>query len=194
MVIITAYFLFQIIIMINFLLFYYFIIFIIFRTLNIAELPEAGKRSVISQSILSSQPQIGFGSTPFQFLDKLGYVFRHEYWKKGLMYVHGNIVIQIFRLCQYSIQANQQQNGFLTTKAILAMDLAGLEALENLTLLDPTGRWTVQAFVNVELVTDIDAINLATAELEKFKLDVSGLLDLEMPDRNSFDTRVKRVV
>lgn len=172
--------------------------------LHIAELPEAGKRSVISQSILSAQPQVG--NNPFEFLDKLGYMYKHEYWIKGYMYVYNNIVINIFRLCAYqgnnlntkntNIQDEQQQSqptaNFLSQKDILNMELPSLEALENLRLLDGTGRWTVQTFINVDSVTDIDAINSATLELEKLKNETSGLFDLEMPDRTAFDSRIKR--
>lgn len=61
-----------------------------------------------------------------------------------------------------------------------------------LKLLDETGRWTVTAFINVDAITDIDAINVATADLDRFKMEVSGLLDLEIPDRNCFDSRMKR--
>lgn len=122
------------------------------------------------------------------------------------MYVYNNIVINIFRLCAYQgnnlntknthTQDAQQQSqptaNFLSQKDILKMDLRNLEALENLRLLDETGRWTVQTFINVDSVTDIDAINSATLELEKLKNETSGLFDLEMPDRTAFDSRIKR--
>lgn len=189
-----------------------FFLVVIFRDLHIAELPEAGKRSVISQSILSAQPQIG--NTPFEFLDKLGYVYKHEYWIKGYMYVYNNIVINIFRLCSYqgnnltsssaaaattpssspdsNPQEPQNNTKFISQKDILGLDLLNLEKLQNLQLLDQTGRWTVQCFINVDSVTDIDAINSATLELERFKSETGGLFDLEMPDRSAFDARIKK--
>lgn len=154
-----------------------------FRTFSVAELPEAGKLSVISQSIVSVQPTYG---NPFEFLDRLGYIYKHEYWTSGYQFVHGNIVVQIFRLSGFDTASYQQQLQQHTE------DAPALLGGNFLKLLDSTLRWTMSAFINVESITDLDAIVKATAELERFRLDLVGLLDLELPERNCFDNRVKR--
>ncbi|VVT50257.1 uncharacterized protein SAPINGB_P002679 [Magnusiomyces paraingens] len=173
-------------------------------TFTVAELPEAGKLSVISQSLISVSPKVPAGDhTPFEFLDKLGYVFRTEYWTKGYQFVHGNVVVRIFRLCGFDAHAfkneleqirEAEKNVQPPEAAVAAAVAAKNEILEGdfLRLLDATKRWTMVALINVESITDLDAIARATAELERFRADVAGLVDLELPERNSFDTRIKR--
>lgn len=133
---------------------------------QVAELPEAGKRKVISQSLLSAQVTTG---DPFGFLENLGYTFSSEYWIKGYQFIYGKVVLELFRLCGYD------------------------EATKTLKLLDESGRWAVKAYTNVSTVTDIDAITIGTQMLERLKTEVAGLIDLEQPDRNCFDTRIKKM-
>lgn len=132
---------------------------------NVAELPEAGKRKVISQSLLSSQVTSG---NPFLFAENLGYTFNSEYWVKGYQFIYGKVVLELFRLCAYDASTGQ------------------------LKLLDESGSWAIKAYTNVNSVTDIEAITLGTQMLEKLKAEVAGLLDLDLPDRNCFDTRIKK--
>lgn len=134
-------------------------------TMIVAELPEAGKRRVVSQALLSTQIQ----HTPFEFITNLGYEFSSEYWVRGYQFTYGQIRIHLFRLCVVDPDSG------------------------NLQLLDKTGRWTIKAFTDVALVTDIEGINMGTQSLEALKADLTGLLNLGQPDRNSFDTRMRRL-
>lgn len=131
--------------------------------IHAAELPEAGKRKVISQALLSTQVTEG---DPFQFVENLGYTFSSQYWLKGYEFVYGKIVIQLFRLCG--------------------------ESEGSLKLIDTSGRWTIKAYTNVQAITDIEALTIGTQNLEKLKAEVAGLFSLEQPDRNCFDTRIKK--
>lgn len=134
--------------------------------IHAAELPEAGKRKVISQALLSTQVTDG---DPFEFLENLGYVFSSQYWIKGYQFTYGKIVIQLFRLCS----EDEAQTG-------------------QLKLLDPSGHWSIKAYTNVQAITDIEALTSATQNLERLKAEVAGLFNLEQPDRNCFDPRIKK--
>ncbi|CAN6602033.1 hypothetical protein TRVA0_002S00540 [Trichomonascus vanleenenianus] len=145
-------------------------------TVNVYEVPEAGKRRVTSQSIMSSKIEDG---DPFQFLDSLGYKLNQEYWLKGHQFVLGDIVIVLQRVC-----IKKSANG-------TSDDQMEIDSVKPLDLIDPSGRWFVKAYIDVKMLTDMDAMNSATAQLERLQSDMGGLFELTMPDRMSFDTRVK---
>lgn len=131
--------------------------------LQIMEMPEAGKQKTTSQSI--SSWSVNQGDT-FNFLQSLAYMFKFEYWQKGFQFVYGNAVIQLTR--------------------VHVLSEAG-----DIKLLDPSEQWLVKVYVDVGLLTDIEALNKATKELEKVKAELHGLMTLEMAERNAFDTRVR---
>ncbi|CDO56388.1 hypothetical protein DV495_001287 [Geotrichum candidum] len=136
-------------------------------TAHVAELPEAGKRKVVSQALLST---VILDDEPFSFVGSLGYEYGSEYWIKGYQFIYNDtITIHLFRLCVFNT------------------------ATDTLELLDKSGKWIVKAYSDVALVTDIEGINAATAALETLKTDLSGLFDLVQPERNCFETRMKRV-
>jgi mediator of RNA polymerase II transcription subunit 18 len=145
----------------------------------IKEVPEAGKRKATSQSTLVSKI---VESDPFEFMNKLGYSFSNEYWVKGYEFVFGNIVVRLFRLCV--------QNGGDQGDDPMIIDDDELN-YRPLTLVDKSGRWAVKAYINVNQLTDLESISSATSQLEKFQTEMSGLFELKMADRNSFDSRVK---
>ncbi|KAA8917348.1 hypothetical protein TRICI_000503 [Trichomonascus ciferrii] len=138
-------------------------------TLQIHEIPEAGKRKVTSQSILTST--IVDGDEPFNFMDKLGYKYSYEYWQRGYRFILGDIVLTLFRIC--------------------IQDTSSTDEIKPLKLLDPSGRWTMKAHINVRQLTDMEGINNATSQLEKLQTDLTGVVDLVMPDRNCLNTRIK---
>lgn len=131
---------------------------------QIMEMPEAGKQKTTSQSISSWSVKKG---DSFQFLQSLAYKFQFEYWQKGFQFVYGNAVIQLTRI--HILDE--------TTKAIK--------------LLDPSQQWIVKVYIDVGHLTDIEALNKAVKELEKVKTELHGLMNLEIPDRNAFDTRIR---
>ncbi|OWB81582.1 hypothetical protein B5S33_g201 [[Candida] boidinii] len=60
-----------------------------------------------------------------------------------------------------------------------------------LQLLDKiTGKYFIKVYINVARLNDIDNIVRATKQLELFKNEISGLFELEIPDRNSMDSRI----
>ncbi|ANB11225.1 Mediator of RNA polymerase II transcription subunit 18 [Sugiyamaella lignohabitans] len=177
----------------------------------ISEVPEAGKRQVTSQSILESAIVEG---SPFEFMEKMGYKFSHEYWSKGSEFVFGNIVVRIFRICvkdQITAPTTEDQNLADTTEGSGTADNAMVidddsfgdkitaetalasqkAAYQPLKLLDKSGQWSIKAFLSVKQLTDLESIITGTAQLEKFQAEMAGLFELKMADRNSYDTRLR---
>lgn len=140
-------------------------------TLQINEIPEAGKRKVTSQSILTSKIAEG---DPFEFMKQLGYTYSHEYWIRGYMFILGDAILTLFRICIQDTSAEPDEHGFKPLK-----------------LLDPSGRWTMKAAINVKQLVDLEGINTASSQLEKLQGDLTGVVDLTMPDRNCLNTRIR---
>lgn len=145
--------------------------------LHVAELPDAGKRKTISQALLSTQVVTG---DTFALAGNLGYTWTHEYWVKGYQFIDGKVVIELFRLCEADPDHHEHSTG------------GGGKSKPVLRLLDPSGRWAIKAYTNVQAVTDIEAVTVGTQALERLKGEVAGLFELDQPDRNSFDTRIKK--
>lgn len=131
--------------------------------ISVHEVPEAGQAlKLISQSVLTTPIHEG---DPFDFLATLGYTYKDEYWVKGYEFVIKNVVLRIFRI--------------LTCSA------------DQLSLADPSKQFLVKAHISCKSVTDLPAIEAATAELLGFQKDVKGLVSLDQPERQAFDTRVR---
>lgn len=153
---------------------------------NISEVPEAGKRKVVSQTVLNANVIEG---DAFDLISDLGYQFEYEYWTRSYEYVFGDVVLKLYRL-------SIKDDGNHVSSADQAMEIDGTEDLlansyKPLKLLDKSGRWAVKAYVDVRQLTDPEMIS-ATTQLEKFQADISTLFELTTPDRNSFDTRIRR--
>lgn len=144
-------------------------------TLHMSEVPEAGKRKSTSRSTYTSQIIQG---NVFDFLENLGYSFAYEYWVKGYEFVVNKVLVRIFRILVHPTQGDDQNP-------------KSRKADDKLQLIDSSGQWTVTAEINVKHLTDVDAVAQATAQLEKFQQEISPLFELKMPDRTSWDTRVR---
>lgn len=131
--------------------------------ISIHEVPEAGKAlKLLSQTVLSTPVVEG---DPFAYLSTLGYTYKSEYWIKGYEFVIKNVVLRIFRV------------------------LAASDG--DIALVDPSKQYTVKAHVACKSVTDLPALEAATTELLAFQKDVKGLISIQLPDRQAFDTRVR---
>lgn len=131
--------------------------------LSVHEVPEAGQAlKLISQSVLTTPIHEG---DPFEFLTTLGYTYKQEYWVKGYEFVIKNVVLRIFQILTCS-------DG-------------------QLDLVDPSKQFIVKAHISCKSVTDLPAMETATAELLALQKDVKGLVSLDLPERQAFDTRVR---
>lgn len=54
--------------------------------------------------------------------------------------------------------------------------------------LDPS--YVMKCFINVDKTTDVELLQRSTQELLGLKTELSGLVELDIPDRNSMDSRI----
>jgi mediator of RNA polymerase II transcription subunit 18 len=169
----------------------------------ISEVPEAGKMKVTSQSLLTTKVIEG---NPLNFLNSLGYIYNYEYWLKGYRFVMNDVVIELFRVCiktndtkidpEVKIQNEEIEHDVEMKESEKIKKEDNEDSLgrlyRDLKLLEPSGRWTIKAYIDVKRLVDLEAIKSATNKLERLRNDLAGLFDLKMPDRNCFDTRVRR--
>lgn len=173
-------------------------------SMNISEIPEAAKLNHISQAQYWAEIQSG---NPFALVDQLGYRPSNEYWVHGYEFVIGDLVVRIHRLLLTEDQFQKTISLPLGSVKVAGgtgenedstkeVEMSGLDETDGtkgpqFKILDSSGKWIVKAYVNVKNITDLEGIASATAQLEKFQADMAGLFDLELPEKRSFDTRVK---
>ena len=99
-----------------------------------------------------------------EFMQNLGYQHKSEFELKGLEFVlHKSLVLKVFQLFNGSEH------------------------------LDKSEQWLVMAFVDVESVTDLHAVEKANSILLSTQQELKGVLSLRVPARQSFNTRMPRV-
>ncbi|KAK0260903.1 hypothetical protein B0A54_01286 [Friedmanniomyces endolithicus] len=98
----------------------------------------------------------------------------------GHRFVHYNIVVRISRIL--SVPEG--------TGALEPLD-APTPVLSDCKPIDPSGTYHFEACVRVEDGGNSKIVEQATAELMAFKKQVEGAVDLRVPERLAFDTRVK---
>ncbi|SCU97966.1 LADA_0H09648g1_1 [Lachancea dasiensis] len=139
--------------------------------LSISDIPAAGaSRKVSSQAITESTILSSGGRSPsiVSFLSELGYVLD-------------------FRLLTIGIKFNMSNKVFLEVSKI--WQVQGAESTKQLT----KGGFLIKAFVNVAKGTDIKSINHGTNALLGLQKELSGYIDLSIPDRKSMDSRLENL-
>lgn len=131
-------------------------------TMEVQEVPEPGRDQ---KAIFQQilQSKVQQGNL-FRALENLGYKYSKQFWLQGYEFVVGHVVLRLFRI----------------------------HAPDPKQLVDSTGQFTLVAHVDVGKLTDRNAIEVATNELEGVQTDLKTLVSLELPSRNQFDTRVRR--
>lgn len=135
--------------------------------LQVNDIPSAGKRKINTQSILESNIQLNDKSQTIEtILDDFGYKIENEYVIKGERFFYANnITIEIFQLL---VKNNESSNW---------------EILNN-------DSFIIKAFINVEKATDIENLQKSSQHLLNLKTELQGLIELNIPDRNSMDSRI----
>jgi mediator of RNA polymerase II transcription subunit 18 len=106
--------------------------------------------------------------------------FVAEYYQEGHRFVHENIVIHLHRVLRVP-GAGPLETSPNTT----------LPAFDTLKPLDPSGGYLLHAYIRVQDLSSPAILDQGISELTKFKNLMKGCLELEVPDRLLFDTRVK---
>lgn len=128
--------------------------------LEASDIPSAGKRKVSTQNIVESCVVLSESQTVEQVFDRLGYAVEKEYVVQGRRWCYGNVVIELFSV-------------------LVGDERKPLDAAQ-----------VVKCFVNVDKATDIELLQRSSQELLALKNELSGLIELEIPDRNSMDSRI----
>lgn len=106
--------------------------------------------------------------------------FITEYYVEGHRFVHGNVVILLYRVLHEPGVRNIQQAP--------KVNLPSFAALE---LLDPSGAYILEAMVRVQDFNNATVLESGVNELKQFQTQMKGCVELFLPDRLSLDTRVK---
>ncbi|SCV04321.1 LAME_0H17524g1_1 [Lachancea meyersii CBS 8951] len=138
--------------------------------LSISDIPAAGSnRKVSSQAIIESTILSTGGSSPsvIAFLSELGYTLDYQ-------------------LLTVGVKFNMKHNVYLELSKIWRVEGGEAQQLTK-------GGFLVKAFVNVAKSTDIKSINHGTNALLHLQKELSGYIDLTIPDRKSMDSRLENL-
>ncbi|GMG28182.1 unnamed protein product [Ambrosiozyma monospora] len=152
-------------------------------TLQLSDIPAGGKRTVSIQNIYETT--IYETDDIMGYVDELGYTPDIEFWNNGVRFYYNDIVIEVFRLYVHSRGGHGQQAG----GGVGNGNVNGVHQV-SLRLLDGSENYQVKCFVNVSKLNDLENVARGAKQLENLKNDLSGLLNLDVPDRISLDSRV----
>ena len=138
--------------------------------------PEPGSPAVISRGVTESNLR---DSDAVAFGDPSKYRLTAQYIASGHRFIQNNTIIRIYRILPYTSETSP----LLRAPPVVA----------ELTPLDPSGAYIVEACIRVEDRSNARLNDQATKELLEFKKTLDGAIDLHVPDRLALDTRVKGV-
>jgi mediator of RNA polymerase II transcription subunit 18 len=102
-----------------------------------------------------------------------------EYVLEGHRFVLDNTVVLIHRILQYP---DSQSESNLRT---------ALPPFNSLKLLDPSGAYILEFKLRVADGSNAALVRTGEQELERFQNTMQGVVELNVPDRLSLDTRVR---
>ena len=143
--------------------------------LRVEQTPDPSVKDHIAREVSESDVQ-----DVKAFEDADAFRFLGQQYVLGHRFVSGNVVARILRVHLAKEQAQAD-------KVLEGPPLP----LSDLDILDPSGAFLVEVSVRMEDRKNTKIAEQAFAELEKFKRDMEGVIDLRVPDRLSLDTRVK---
>ncbi|KAF2204781.1 hypothetical protein GQ43DRAFT_477964 [Delitschia confertaspora ATCC 74209] len=141
------------------------------------DVPDTGDRGVLMR--LTFRTDI-VGGDACEYMTSLGNNFVSEYYQEGHRFVHGNIVILLHRILQVP--------GARVVETAPTQSLPDFRTLEPL---DPSGGYILQATIRVQDLNNPSILDGGVDELKRFKQSMRGCVELDVPDRLLFDTRVK---
>ena len=153
--------------------------------------PEPGVTAFISRGVVEHQAT---EAEIERLTQPEWYQFRRRYSNLGYRFVHGNVIVRIFRLVVPMEEGKTE--GLINASPISAKDLklvdaSGsliVESLVRVATLDKPNPAEDQAKKDKPSVTD-----MARQQLLKFQAAMDGAVDLYAPDRLALDTRARNV-
>ncbi|SMR64051.1 unnamed protein product [Zymoseptoria tritici ST99CH_3D1] len=110
------------------------------------------------------------------------YAYKYQYILLGHRFVHGNIVIRVYRLYYASSASEGNASGEEAVEA-------SPPQRQDLKPVDESGSWIVDATVRVEEGAGAEVLERGKRELERFRQGMEGCVDLKAGDRLSLDVR-----
>ncbi|KAF2467057.1 uncharacterized protein BDR25DRAFT_72797 [Lindgomyces ingoldianus] len=146
-------------------------------TFQFHETPDTGDRGVLVR--LANSTDILAGD-PHSYMVNVGNQFVSEYYLEGHRFVHDNIVILLHRVLH--------EPGARSLENSPKMALPNFDALKPF---DPSGAYVLEAKIRVHDLNNPSVLDAGIEELKRFKSQMKGCVELEVPERLLLDTRVK---
>lgn len=156
-------------------------------TLQLSDIPAGGKTTVSVQNIYETT--IYQTDDVIGYLDELGYIYEAEFWRNGIRFFYGNIIIEIYQLYIIDDDKNKSMTDSESQNVNNTQNNKDSSPL-SLKLLDKSGNCFVKAFVNVGSLNDVENVSLGTKQLESLKNELSEIIELHIPDRLAMDSRI----
>jgi mediator of RNA polymerase II transcription subunit 18 len=112
------------------------------------------------------------------------YKYAYQYVLRGHRFIHGNIIVRLYRFYYSPKKASGLEK---------PIDDAPPSTMDDLSPIDLSGAWIVDATVRVEDSANAELTEQAKRELERFRGAMNGAVDFRAPDRLALDTRVRNV-
>ncbi|QKX56266.1 uncharacterized protein TRUGW13939_03367 [Talaromyces rugulosus] len=142
------------------------------------DIPEAGTRSAVTSRLMANAllPQGDVVTT----MSSWGYEFVTEYVVEGDVFVYNDTALFLHRVLNYAHDPSFSSSPRRT-----------LPPLKELSLLDQSGSYLLQAAITVQDGSNPGMVKTATQHLFGLKEQLKTAVKLEQADRLSLDTRVK---
>ncbi|KAH2345856.1 Mediator of RNA polymerase II transcription subunit 18 [Aspergillus fumigatus] len=143
--------------------------------LEFRDIPEAATRSAVTIRLMASAslPK-GDVTVP---MNAWGYNFVTEYAVEGDIFIHNDIVIFLHRVLHYPTESQEPRRQ--------------LPALNEMTPLDRSGGYVLQAAITVQDGSNQETMKIASQHLFGLREQLISAVRLEQADRLSLDTRAK---
>ncbi|KAF2184428.1 hypothetical protein K469DRAFT_709167 [Zopfia rhizophila CBS 207.26] len=141
------------------------------------DVPDTSDRGVLVRMSITTDIMSG---DPHAYMIEGGNQFVSEYYQEGHRFVHENIVILLHRVLQE-----------LGVRPLETPPKPILPAFAALQPLDPSGGYILQAMIRVLDLNNPTILDAGVEELKRFKAQIKGCVELDVPDRLLLDTRVK---
>lgn len=168
-------------------------------SLQFRDLPEvAGRRPVTSRMMsnvdiidgdaVSFMNSLGYSYVPWmdlRFPESVltRYRYASEYVIEGNRFIHQNLILFLHRILRFPATGQNHQSPRQDSPRF-----------ENLTLLDSSGAFLLQASIRIQDGSKPETMSAGINELRTFKELMKGVVDLEIGDRLALDTRFKQGV
>ncbi|KAF4553299.1 Med18-like protein [Elsinoe fawcettii] len=145
-------------------------------TVRTQEIPEPETKNVVLRKVEEEEIT---GSEVGRFEDGEKFRFVNEYFTEGFRFVYRDTVLHLYRV----LVAQPEEGNMGMRKK--------LPALEEMTLLDGSGAFVLEATVRVEDRSKPALVQTATEQLLALRNELKGAIDLRVPERLSMDTRLR---